>query len=98
MSNLKELLSQREALDNKIAEIRKLERSEAIGRARSIISEYELTQEDLFGGVVKAQNTKAVNKVEAKYRDPETGKEWSGRGLPPKWLNGRDKEEFLISK
>ena len=41
--------------------------------------------------------------VLAKYRDPITGNEWTGRGKMPGWLAGfvgagRDKDDFLISK
>ena len=37
----------------------------------------------------------------AKYRDPETGETWSGRGRPPRWLvakeaEGRRREEFAV--
>ena len=41
------------------------------------------------------------SKVAAKYRHPETGATWTGRGLPPKWLAdkiaaGKSNEQFLI--
>lgn len=33
----------------------------------------------------------------AKYRDPKSGAEWSGRGKPPGWLAGaKDRTRFLI--
>ncbi len=40
-------------------------------------------------------------KLAAKYRDPETGETWSGRGRPPRWLaareaEGRDRKEFAV--
>jgi DNA-binding protein H-NS len=40
-------------------------------------------------------------KVAAKYRDPETGETWSGRGRPPRWLaakeaEGKRREEFAV--
>lgn len=40
-------------------------------------------------------------KVAPKYRHPESGATWTGRGIPPKWLaaelaQGRSREEFLI--
>lgn len=35
-------------------------------------------------------------KLEPKYRDPETGKTWCGRGKTPLWLVGKDKEQFKI--
>lgn len=44
---------------------------------------------------------KGAGKVEAKYRNPETGESWSGRGLKPRWLvmaidAGKTLEDFLI--
>ena len=36
------------------------------------------------------------DKVAAKFRDPETGKTWSGRGREPTWIKGKNREEFKI--
>ncbi|MGA1018470.1 MAG: H-NS family nucleoid-associated regulatory protein [Phycisphaerales bacterium] len=38
-----------------------------------------------------------------KYRDPESGTTWSGRGRTPLWMvaaieQGRTRDEFLIEK
>jgi DNA-binding protein H-NS len=98
MSTLKDLIAQQEALTKQIKEVRQLERSDAISKALALITEHELTQQDLFGGTRGTQKAKAAGKVAAKYRDPETGKEWSGRGIAPKWLKGKDREQFLIAK
>jgi DNA-binding protein H-NS len=35
-------------------------------------------------------------KVAAKFRNPETGETWSGRGREPNWLKGKNREEFKI--
>lgn len=57
------------------------------------------TVADLFG--IRAQRKiKEKRKQRAKYRDPETGDEWSGRGKPPSWMQakldaGASKEDFL---
>ena len=98
MATLTELIAQKEALEKQIQEQRQTELSDAIGKVRSLIAEYGLTQEDIFGSARAPKNvkTEGPNKVAAKYRDPVSGKEWSGRGLAPKWLQGRDKSEFLI--
>jgi DNA-binding protein H-NS len=31
-----------------------------------------------------------------KYRDPATGATWTGRGKPPNWINGKDRDSMLI--
>jgi DNA-binding protein H-NS len=45
----------------------------------------------------------AGTKPPAKYRDPETGETWSGRGRPPRWLaareaEGKRREEFAVEQ
>lgn len=30
-----------------------------------------------------------------RYRDPKTGETWSGIGRRPKWMQGKEKEDFL---
>lgn len=32
-----------------------------------------------------------------KYRDPETGRTWSGKGRPPEWIIGKKRELYLIA-
>lgn len=32
-----------------------------------------------------------------KYRDPVSGKTWSGHGVRPKWMRGRSARDFQIS-
>ena len=49
----------------------------------------------------KAKPVKARKPVAVKYRTPETGETWTGRGKAPKWLvameaAGRKRAEFLV--
>jgi DNA-binding protein H-NS len=100
MSTLAELIAQKIALEEKIVEIRKTERTDAIAQAKTIIMENELTVEDLFSIISKtrgASTGKVTNKVQPKYRHPITGSTWTGRGMTPKWLEGKDRNEFLIA-
>jgi DNA-binding protein H-NS len=32
----------------------------------------------------------------AKYRDPTTGKTWTGKGRAPDWLQGKNREDFAV--
>ena len=99
MTTLKELIAQREDLDKQIAELRQIQRGEAISQALTLISEYQLTQLDLFGDTGGGKKVKVASKVAAKYRNIESGKEWTGRGVTPKWIteSGKDKSHFLIT-
>lgn len=39
-----------------------------------------------------------VKVLPARYRDPASGKEWSGRGNAPLWIRGKDRRQFVIVK
>ncbi len=100
MSTLQDLLAQREALDRQIEETRRNARRDAIARAQSLVHEFGLTAADVFGGAgrgpAKSGSASSGRKVAPKYRDPATGKTWTGRGRAPTWLEGKDRAQFLI--
>ncbi len=95
---LKALRAQQAELNKQIEALVKADRKDAIEQALGLIKDYQLTQLDLFGGVIVEKTTKAKVTVPAKYRDPVTGKGWSGRGMTPAWIrdSGKEMSEFLI--
>ena len=99
--SLVDLLKQKEELEAKIAEARASELATAINSVKELVAAHGLTAEDIFGAATKRGRKASVvrekTKVAAKYRDPLSGKEWSGRGIAPKWLQGKNKEDYLIA-
>ncbi len=97
MTTLQDLVTQREALDKQISDLKKEESANAIKQVQQQIKLYGLTEQDIFGNIrVAVKDKKQKADVEAKYRDPATGKEWTGRGLAPKWIRDQDRTQFLI--
>ncbi len=96
MSTYKDLLQERVALEARIEQARQREISEAVSQVRALVAEFGLTSQDVFP-TGKARATSSGNKVAAKYRDPGTGKTWTGRGKAPKWIDGQDRTKFLIA-
>lgn len=100
MSTLQDLLAQREALDRQIEETRRNARKDAIAKVMTLVNEFGLSAADVFGGAARAasrpSSAQAGKKVAPKYRDPATGKTWTGRGRAPTWLDGKDRSQFLI--
>jgi DNA-binding protein H-NS len=100
MPTLLELIAQRDEIEKQIKEKRHTDLAYAIASVNAMITEYGLTQEDIFGSssASKKDSSKGSKvKVPAKYRDTFTGAEWSGRGLAPKWLDGKNRAEYLIA-
>jgi DNA-binding protein H-NS len=111
MSIYQELLAKKATLDKQAAELekqlqeaRREERAVVIAEIRELMSQHGLTVADLGGvaGSVKAsKRALAGTTVAPKYRDPETGTTWTGRGLQPKWVkaalaNGKTLDELKI--
>lgn len=97
MSSYKDLLLQREQLNQQIEQARQREIQEAVDKVRALVAEYELTQDDVFGGRRGGKSSSAGTKVAPKYRDQATGATWTGRGKPPKWIDGKNRDEYLIA-
>lgn len=75
------------------------------------MKEYEITPEEITaafgktpatrGRVAKKSGTGSRGPVAAKYKNPETGATWTGRGKPPRWVvdaedAGKSRADFLI--
>ena len=91
----KELLAQREALEQQIAAARKSEVAGAVQEIKSLIEAFGLTQDDIFSPTKHKQKRETVS-VAPKYRDPATGQTWTGRGKPPVWIKDQDRSKFAI--
>ena len=90
------LLAQRAELDKQIADARALEHAAAVSAVREVVAKFKLEPADIFAAKRKPSANKGKTAA-PKYRDDETGKTWSGRGLAPKWLAGKDKADYLIA-
>lgn len=98
MPTLKELLDQKCFLDAQIRILQRAEYNDALERARSLVSRFDLTPEDVFSEPEAPAPKKPRPKVLAKYYDPSSGNSWTGRGRMPRWIAGRDLTQFLIKR
>jgi DNA-binding protein H-NS len=99
MSNYQALLAQRAELEAQIAAVREDEVARALETIHQLVDEYDLHEEVQFTRKrIRAQRGAGAPRgpVPPKYRDPQSGATWSGRGKPPAWIAGKDKTKFLI--
>jgi len=99
MATVNELLAQKAAIEQQIAEVRQAERASAVAKVRALMAEHGLSLADLSSK--SATPRRSTGKVAAKYRDAATGDTWSGRGLQPKWLkaalaSGKKIDDFAV--
>ncbi|WP_345817774.1 H-NS histone family protein (plasmid) [Paraburkholderia sp. PREW-6R] len=95
MASYRELLEQRDALQQRIDAARESELDEVVRNVRAIIKEYSLTPAQVFGQATGKRGPKPGIRP-AKYRDPMSGATWSGVGRQPAWIKGQPYERFLI--
>lgn len=92
MSSYKELLAERERLEAQLEAALKEERVNVLDEIIRKMAIHKITLDEIRG---PAPDAKA--KSVPKYRDPASGKEWSGRGKPPNWIkDAPDRSLFLI--
>jgi DNA-binding protein H-NS len=99
MASVSELMAQKAAIEQQIAEAQRAERAGAVAKVRALMAEHGLTVADLSSR--SAAPKRSGTKVAAKYRNAATGDTWSGRGLQPKWLkqalaSGKKISDFAI--
>ena len=109
---LLQIKKQIESLEREAETVRKREVAGVIERIKQAIDFYGLTVEDLFGEEPKSQTkSKAVprqaakkateTRAKAKYKDPDSGKTWTGHGKRPGWFlraieSGKKAEELAV--
>jgi len=93
-------------LEKQAQALRKTEVAGVIAKIKEAIAAYALTAADLgLGRGAKPARTAAAKPGKktgttigvAKYREPKTGKTWTGRGKPPLWIAGvKNRDAYLI--
>jgi DNA-binding protein H-NS len=98
MPTLKELLAQREALQDQLNIARQRQAEIVLAEIVAKMGEYKISLSELMGRDVHAKAPAASAAVAApKYRDATSGATWSGRGRAPHWIADKNREDFLVN-
>ncbi|RQS43774.1 H-NS histone family protein [Burkholderia sp. Bp8986] len=89
------LSAELQSLNRRIEDAWQGERKKVLHEIREKMTEWDITSNELRRYRRGTYNTKPVV---AKYRDPASGREWSGRGREPAWIAGKDRDAFLIEQ
>ena len=104
MATYHELKAKISKLEAQAKELLKKESAGVVVKIRGLMSQYGLTVQDLGLGITKMGKKMSAMKppLPPKYRDPVSGKTWSGKGKAPGWIveatrKGK-REDLLIDK
>ncbi|ASL72632.1 H-NS histone family protein [Ralstonia solanacearum] len=95
MATYKDLLAQKNKLEEQLEAARQKELAEITAQVRQVVQEYGLTAADI-GLAPKRGKRGPKSAVAPKYQDPKTGATWSGRGRAPAWI-GKNRDKYLIA-
>ena len=95
MTTYAEYVEQIAKLQSLAEAARKDEINDAIKKIKDLMQLHGVTVGDLSSARV-AKATKAKGSFAAQFKNHETGETWTGRGRAPRWLAGKDKEQFRI--
>lgn len=105
-------------IDKEIQRLQKLredlikkEKRPEIRRIVKTMNDFSITLEEIEkeysrqSRLPSALNVRGIDKpkTQPKFRDPDSGAEWSGRGIAPRWIRsaeeqGQSRDDFLIEK
>jgi len=74
-------------LERQAEQLRREELRQVIAELRAKVREYSITADQLFGLELSAL---------VRYRDPDSGRTWTGLGRPPNWIRGQDRERYRV--
>ncbi|QIE26462.1 DNA-binding protein Bv3F (plasmid) [Caballeronia sp. SBC1] len=99
MPTLKELLAQREALQDQLNVARQRQAEIVLAEIVAKMGEYKISLAELMGhnNPVKATATATATTGVPKYRDAVSGATWSGRGRAPHWIADKNRNDFLVT-
>lgn len=98
MTTYSEYLDQIAKLQSLAEQARQVEITEARRQILQLMQKHNLQFDDLVAKEKTAPSKRKGKSISAKYRDPDSGSTWSGRGRAPRWLGGRNKSDFLIKE
>ena len=93
--NLQEI---RRKIDRELESRQERKRKEVAKKVHELAASVGMTPEELLS---TSRKSRKGNGAAPKYRDPETGKTWAGRGRKPRWMeaalaSGKKVEDFAI--
>ncbi|MDA3672498.1 MULTISPECIES: H-NS histone family protein [Burkholderia cepacia complex] len=96
MEHFLDLVRQQRELQNRISATYKSEIKEIVATIARAMLAYGITTDEIVQAMRAEQEIRPRRKHLPKYIDPASGRTWSGRGPIPKWLVGKNPDDFLL--
>lgn len=96
ITELQDLQAQLRELNIRLADVKKGEKQAYLADVQERVALYGISEDELLraAGFRKSRKPRAP----AKYYAPSSGRQWSGFGPRPKWLEGKNLDDYLIER
>jgi DNA-binding protein H-NS len=102
MTDLKQMEAELAEMQAKVQAERERVRGVTLDALKDMLASGTLKPEDLTAllpDAPSAPRPQRERKTQApRYRNPDTEETWSGGGAPPKWIQGKNRDDYLIDK
>lgn len=102
LSEKQQLEKQIQKLQRKMRTLHTRQRRPVINSIIKSMQEYGISAEEITQAFDRRQKSPTTtSSAPARYKNPETGDTWTGRGRPPRWIvdaeaQGKNRDSFLI--
>ena len=97
MSRYDELLAQKAEIEAELERLHETARTDAIEHIKQLVSKFGIKDTEVFDRPSRTRIVvQDVEALKPKYRNPDTGETWAGRGRRPLWMSLRPEHELLI--
>ncbi|MDN7533968.1 H-NS histone family protein [Burkholderia orbicola] len=90
------LRAELDALNIELARVRAQEKKAALAAFKEQVTLYDITQQEVLSALGYLQPKR--RRAAAQFYDPSSGRSWSGRGPRPKWLVGKNLDDYRIDR
>jgi DNA-binding protein H-NS len=95
VESIADLEAEKAKLEDQIESRKEAEKQHVCGEIAKVMAQYTVDI-DYLAAFLGVKYKRRGSKAKPKYKDPMTGKTWSGRGKTPVWIRGKDFKKFLI--
>ncbi len=97
-ASVAELKAKQAESEAQIASRTKAEKESVLAQIKTVATTYGITANEVADYLGGYRSKRLGVPAKAKYRDPATGKTWSGRGKAPLGLKDQDRTKYLITE
>ena len=96
MNSIKDLIAERQRLDDLLDEARRIEKEGALKDIAELAAQHNISIVEIACALGHAPKKTGRTDLPAAFYDPVTGRSWTGRGRTPWWLEGKALEDYRV--